>query len=208
MELKEAILNRRSIRKFKPEPVPQEDIEEIITLAGAAPSAANLQMWHFLVITDAQVKAKMAQAIDETIHHWITKPELTGYEEILVGMRNYSVFFKDAPVVIAVLKLPYQSKSEEILGKLGMSLPEVKTYRAHPDIQSIGAAIQNLLLAAHNLGYGTCWMTGPLFAKEALTKCLPANLPGELVALIPLGKPAEDPPPHPRKELKEIMQII
>jgi nitroreductase len=208
MELNEAILGRKSIRKFLPDPVPQHDIEEIIRMAGAAPSANNLQMWHFLIITNPELKSRMARVIEETAHRLINHPGLKDYADTLTGMKNYSTFFKDAPAVIAVLKLPYQSKGEEILAKLGMSLAEAKAYRAHPEMQSIGAAIQNLLLAAHSLGYGTCWMTGPLFAKEEITRTLPDNLPGELAALIPLGKPAETVLPRPRKAPEEIMSLI
>lgn len=208
MELTEAIFHRKSIRKFLPDPVPQHDIETIIRLAGAAPSANNLQMWHFLIITHPELKARMAKVIEETAQRLSSRPELQDFAETLSGMKSYSTFFKDAPVVIAVLQLPYASRAEEILGKLGMSPAEAKDYRAHPEMQSIGAAIQNLLLAAHSLGYGTCWMTGPLFAKAEITQTLPGNLPGDLVALIPLGKPAETALPRPRKAVAEIMSII
>jgi nitroreductase len=62
VELMEVIRTRRSIRKYRPDPVPQEDIEYILEAARLAPSWANSQCWHFVVVTDPQVKEAMAKA--------------------------------------------------------------------------------------------------------------------------------------------------
>lgn len=65
MELSRAISGRRSIRKFKDNPVPEEDILDLIKLASHAPSAGNQQMWHFTVVTNSGVKEKLAGAITD-----------------------------------------------------------------------------------------------------------------------------------------------
>ena len=75
-------------------------------------------------------------------------------------------------------------------------------------IQSIGAVIQNILLAAHAKGYGTCWMCAPNIAAPEIERVLGVEEPWELKALIPLGKPARVPKATPRKSLNEILQII
>jgi len=62
MELMEAIRKRRSIRKYRPDPVPQEDIEYVLEAARLAPSWANSQCWHLVVVTDPQVKEAVAKA--------------------------------------------------------------------------------------------------------------------------------------------------
>jgi nitroreductase len=62
MEVMEAIRTRRSIRKYRSDPVPQEDIEYLLEAARLAPSWANSQCWHFVVVTDPQVKEAMAEA--------------------------------------------------------------------------------------------------------------------------------------------------
>lgn len=62
MELMEAIRKRRSIRKYRPDPVPQEDIKYVLEAARLAPSWANSQCWHFVVVTDPQVKEAVANA--------------------------------------------------------------------------------------------------------------------------------------------------
>lgn len=69
--------------------------------------------------------------------------------------------------------------------------------RPYPGLQSVSAAIQNLLLVAHSLGYGTCWMTGPLVAYRELEEILGVDAPWELVALVPLGVPAASSLPAP-----------
>ena len=61
MELMEAIRRRRSIRKYKPDPVAQEDIDYILEAARLAPSWANTQCWHFIVVTDEDIKQELAR---------------------------------------------------------------------------------------------------------------------------------------------------
>jgi len=62
VELMEVIRKRRSIRRYKPDPVPEEDIKYILEAARLAPSFANTQCWHFVVVTDEHVKKEVAQA--------------------------------------------------------------------------------------------------------------------------------------------------
>lgn len=62
MEFMEVIRQRRSIRKYRPDPVPQEDIEYVLEAARLAPSWANSQCWHFVVVTDSQVREAVAKA--------------------------------------------------------------------------------------------------------------------------------------------------
>jgi F420 biosynthesis protein FbiB-like protein len=71
--------------------------------------------------------------------------------------------------------------------------------------QSLAAAIQNLLLAAHFQGLGSCWFCAPLFCQEAVRKVLGIPADVEPQALITLGYPSEKPEPPPRKTLKEVV---
>jgi len=205
MELKAAIEGRRSVRKFAAQPVPKEDLLELIRLASQAPSAGNAQMWHFVVVTGKDKIAELAAAVGGKLSEFENNPEMAEFKDAFTRMRYFTLLFKDAPVVIAVLKEPYHGSTEAILAKSGKTPEEIKEMRSGPDIQSVGAAIQNLLLAAHEMGYGTCWMTGSLYAKPELEKVLGVQPPRTLCALIPLGKPAETPPARPRKPVEEIV---
>ena len=72
MQLSEAVLGRRSIRKFKNQPVPEKDILEIIRLASHAPSAGNQQMWHFTVV-GVDIKASLASVINEAFKERVSE---------------------------------------------------------------------------------------------------------------------------------------
>ena len=209
MELLEAIESRRSVRRFSDAPVPQEDVEEIIRAAALAPSASNQQMWHFLVVRNRQLLERMRQAVVDKIREMESWPEVEGFEERLKGVARSGTFFVEAPVTLAVLTKPYESPWDVVvLPRRGFSFAEIHRLRGDPGRQSVGAAVQNLLLRAHDLGYGTCWMTGPLIAGFELAALLEVKAPWQLAALIPLGRPAATPRPTPRRPVSEIMTVI
>jgi nitroreductase len=91
---------------------------------------------------------------------------------------------------------------------MGYSAEGIKRLRPLPGLQSVSAAIQNMLLMVHALGYGSCWMTGPLVAQEAFEKLLGFGKEKSIVALLPIGVPAESPPARSRKPLEEMMRVI
>jgi nitroreductase len=81
--------------------------------------------------------------------------------------------------------------------------------RGYPDVQSIGAAIEHLLLAATELGYGSCWLSGPLIAREDLEQLLGVEAPEQLAALVTVGVPAAPPSGgHDRRPAEEILRFI
>ena len=201
--------SRRSIRQFVNSPVPKEDLLKIIRAAGLAPSAGNQQMWHFLLITDKARMEEMRQAIFDTVDEMLTWGESQPYELRVRAIRSYATFFVNAPVTIAVLNKPFDSVvHSQVYPSHGLSVEEIYRRTGDPGKQSLGAAIQNLLLMAHAMGYGTCWMTGPVVATPALEKILRVEAPWQLAAIIALGVPAEHPGPRPRKEVKEICTFI
>ncbi|HAR46730.1 MAG TPA: hypothetical protein DCS05_11385 [Nitrospiraceae bacterium] len=209
MELFEAIRDRKSIRRFKDTPVPDHDIARMIEAGRLAPSANNVQPWSFLVVKDRTVLKQMAQAVRDMLDRMIPHAEDERHAQRLTAYKsNYYVFFENAPACIVVLMDPYGASSVRLLEKMGYSIEEMERLRPHPGLQSVSAAIQNLLLAAHALGYGACWMTGPLVAQEAFEKLLGYGKERTAVALIPVGVPAENPPSRARKSRDEIMKIV
>ena len=202
---------RRSIRRFGDAPVLEEDLMRLIRAAGHAPSADNLQYWHFIVIRNRAVLEQMEQAIRETIEEMLTWEQIRAngnLEAMVRAIHRHSTFFVSAPVVVAVLTKPYNDPLQTwILPERGIRGENIR-HLWDADVQSIGAAIQNLLLMAHCLGYGACWMTGPLVAAVALEKILGVRPPWKLAAVIPIGMPAEVPRPRPRKPVSEICSFI
>lgn len=209
MDIFEAIESRHSVRKFKSDQVPLKDIEKIINAARLAPSSTNAQMWHFIVITDNNIKDKMKQAIVQIYDEVLSWKESEGYENKINFYKQFSTFFTDVPVNIAVLTEPKESVMEEILKKKGFSQQEILRRRPHPALLSVGAAIENISLAAHALGYGTCWLTALIHAYSELEKILDVKPPFQLVSFLCLGVPEESNGTGPvKKELSEIMTVL
>lgn len=208
MELIEAIRKRRSIRKFKLDKIPKGDIYDIICAATLAPSAHNKQMWRFIAISNKEVLKEMKKAIIKEIEEISSWPEVKEVETKIKGMRVYSTFFVKAPLVFAVLVKPYHSLVDELLKLERLKKGQVKLLHSHIEIQSVAAAVENLLLAATEKGYGTCWMCGPLIAAPALEKVLKIEEPWKLMALIPVGIPNQELKPKTVKKIDEVLEFI
>jgi nitroreductase len=157
MEFDKVLKKRRSVRKYKADPVPREAVLKVLEAARIAPSAAHRQPWHFIVVEDAEMRAKLA------------------------GSQAWAA---EAPVTVVAFA------DEE----------------ASPSWCSndVGIAFEHLVLAATDLGLGTCWM-GLTRRDEEIRGllCAPESL--KVVAMTPLGVPDEKPAPKERKGLDEIV---
>jgi nitroreductase len=202
LDIFEVIKGRRSIRRFQDESVPDEHLRLILQAACQAPSGNNRQPWHFVVVKNKKVLQEMAAAVHSKMDQILTWPEAREYEREIRRYRYFFTFFSQAPVVIAVLREVYTSSISGLVERRGLTLYH------HSAEQSASAAAENLILAAKALGYGSCWMTGPLVAIEELERMLQTKPGRHLMALIPLGKPAQEPPPRPRKSLEEVVTWI
>ncbi len=209
MEFFETIYSRKTIRKYKKEHPPIEDIKKIIDSARLAPSATNSQNWKFIAIYNDSVKQKMAEAVE--IEYERLK-EQTGDEEMLSKInrfKTFSVFFKDAPVVIACVETERKSAVTDMLLEKGIDYREILLLRPDSSLLSMGAAIENMSLSAAALGYGTCWMCAPIVAYKEFKKILNLNETDKIVSLLTVGIPQNDNPNQPpKKELYEIIKII
>lgn len=205
------IYKRHSVRKFKDENVPLEDIKEIIKAATYAPSGNNIQNWHFVVVNSKDKIKDMVKIVEEK------NEELANYaddEDKANKFRKYVKYhtvFRHAPTVILVYAGPYSITGVEYLQAKGVSKEELDEFlKTSPEIQNIGAAMENLLLAAAAMGYGGCWMTGPNYACKELEEYIGFTKEGYyLAAMTPLGVPEEtEIKSPPRKPLEEVITII
>lgn len=209
MDLFQAIETRRSIRRYASDEVPDEDIVKIIHAAGQAPSASNQQQWRFVVVKNKDVISKMGELVRSKIEEMLSWPESAEYVGQVKGLRGYGTFFTSAPVVIVILDKPYAIPlTDELLIKRGMSFQDIYELRGDSRKQSLGASIQNLLLAAHALGYGACWMTAPLYAGAELSTLLDVPAGWRISAVVPLGRPSESPSARSRKPLDDILTWV
>lgn len=208
MDLFDAIAGRKSIRRFKDQAVPDEDIRKILDAGRLAPSANNTQPWSFLVIKDRETRKQMAGAVLDMVDKMIPFAEDEKQAQRLAAYKGtYYTFFEKAPVVIAVFMEGYDAGTDSLLARMGYPAEDIKRLRPAPGLQSVAAAVEHMLLATHALGYGACWMTGPLVAQEAFEKLLGYGKEKFIAALLPVGVPDEDPPARPRKDLSELMKV-
>lgn len=198
---------RRSVRRFTDEPVPDEVIRTLVDAARMAPSGGNRQMWRFRAIRDRQLLSAMGEAVERRVKEIRARVSSPRALEQYDGYTAHFTHFAKAPAVIAVLAKPYDSIYTRILERY--LKPEERPPQHLVDVaaMSVAAAIENMLLAACALGYGGCFMTGPLIAQGELEALLHVEEPWHLVALVPVGKPAGEAPPRERIGLDEILSI-
>jgi nitroreductase len=213
MDLAEAITNRRTIRKYLNKDVPDELLVQAFDLARWAPSGGNFQSWKFLVVKNRETVKRVADAFQEKIDTLASWPEAQEYAETAERYRENASFFREAPVLIAALSGEYKSVADLILskrqGKDPLAAQMIENRRSAPTrIQQVGGFVAHLLLVLHSMGLGACWMSGPLVAKGEIEEILEVPEGWDLVALIPVGYPAESPAAKPRKAVDELVVVV
>lgn len=207
----DAIYNRKSIRKFKDIEVPREDILKMLEAATQAPSPKHQQNWNFVVITNKDLINKMADIVTES-HEKIGEIAKTEKDrKIHMSVIKYYTAFRKAPAIVIVYAKPYDMIEYKILKENGAS-QEVLDMLESPQsaAQAIGAAVENFLLAATEMGYGSCYMTGPTHAKAKLEELIGFEKPNyELMSIISVGVAEDNTPPKlARKPLEEVVTFI
>ena len=190
--------SRRSIRKYTNQKVSHEVVEQLIEAASWAPSNHNRQGWKFIIFEDMTEIRSLAEKIRNFIKNSIEEfPKLIAEQS--QELVYYSGAFEQAPVLILTMH-----KKSPAVGKRFMKLASSEL--ASGEAVSTAMACQNLLLAAHALGLGTCIMTAPLLAGQ-IWKSLD-NLPigYEPTCLIAVGYPAETPQSPRRKKIEHIIE--
>jgi nitroreductase len=208
MEFKDVAQKRTSVRNFTDEKVNIDDLKDMIRLAGTAPCISGEETWRFIAVTNKELMQQMAQVVKQKYFEIIPANHDQVTENVKIAVEKFSSIFLNAPAVIAVTMRPYEAIIDKILNQTSYSHEELNELRNHPDIQTAGAAIQNLLLSAVDLGYGACWLTGPMVAKEELSKILKLESPYSLMAFVAVGKPDKEPKPRAKSPLENIFSII
>lgn len=201
--------SRRSIRKFTDDPVPKEDIEYFISCATTAPSGCDSQCWHFIAVQDKSLIDKLAASTGHFAREFYSTGGNSSEEAFLTAREKAVSFFKNAPLVLFVFmgKLEYyDERVTRVYLEKGYSYREAMDKMAYPDVLSIGAAIQNLLLAVTEKGYGACWMNDPSIAEENIKSLLGVGEDLKLVSVIPVGTPRYSPREKVLKPQHEILE--
>lgn len=192
----QTIENRRSIRKYQSRSVSKALIEQVLKAGIMAPSSKNRQPWRFTVVS-GNSKIKMLAAMEKGLEREKNgKPLLPESQKHLSGAAYTLEIMRQAPVTILVTNP---------LG-LNISQPATAEERIYEicNAQSVGAALENMTLAATELGLGSLWICDIFFAYEELNRWI--NGQGTLIAAMTLGYQDERPSMRPRKALDEITQ--
>ena len=169
METSKCILARRSVRKYSNCEISDSELEKIITSGIYAPSAKNRQPWHFYIINDKKTKLSivnnMKQGMETLYKKYlarnIVRSEILNAKNSLVSMKESS-----AIIFIACEKKYKQSYDDGVNWYMSATDMEVT------DVLSIGAAIQNILLTATELGYGTLWICDIFYSYPEIIEFL------------------------------------
>ena len=178
MQFVDVLRNRHSVRDFRDEPVPAEAIERLVFAASTAPSSMNEQPWKLYVAT-GETRAGIGEVVSRTTSHLQEYAEALPPEMYDSAVRWYDTL-GDAPVVIGVAMRSGHGGLEQMNRYL-----------------SVGAAIENLLLAVVDERLAACNITSSWWVRDELEEILGIPEDWELVSLIALGYPTDEPPLAP-----------
>lgn len=198
--LEKILRQRRSVRQYETDAVPDALIVRLVEAAILAPSAGNRQDWEFTVVTSSDKKESMAHAVQDTWSRLLSDSDIGGAAEGFQDYAKHFDWFAQAPVVIAVSVKRPESFLSALLGEAAGAV--------QGGTVSAAMASQNLMLAAAAMGLGTCCLTGPLAAGNRLKDILQLGARRELVCLITLGYPAGKSTAPERKPVSEIMRYV
>lgn len=190
-----AIKNRRSIRSYKEDMIPREHLEEIIQAGILAPSSKNRQPWSFTVVT-GEAKSEMLSVMSQGLEEEKQNPLFPASAPYIDGAWHTLEIMTQAPVVILI--------KNELAKPLTETLTIDERESEICNAQSIGAAIENMIIMATELGIGSLWICDTCFAQRPLQAWLGGI--GELYAALALGYAAEEPAPRPRKQLADLVE--
>ncbi len=188
MPLGEAVFSQRAIRRFRPEPIPDSVLQDLLEATIRAPNGGNFQPWHFLVIRDPELRAQFAPLYREA--WWAKRRDegINGPEDIPPGKNTRR----------SAMRLAEQ------IGQAPVIVLLCATGRGASSMASVIPAAQNLLLAARALGVGGTITTLHPQVEERVHRLLGIPDSAQVVYCLPLGYPRGSFGPVQRKPLSEV----
>ena len=204
----DVITGRKSIRRYKPDPIPDEMIDKILEAARWAPTGENYQPWILIVIRDQETRNRIGDLAKLGSGSRMTAWYCMG------EMQKRFEGIKDPQKRAEVLRFMYSGEVSEFAKKAPLIIAVLgNLMEGSVDVPyDLSACIENMLLEAHSLGLGACWVHGPVASTRDAKKFkeilgIPTGM-GEykVIAYIAFGFPAEERKhPRPKKTLGEIV---
>ena len=190
---------RRSIRRFRPDPIPDSVIQNILTTSTYAPSAHNRQPWRFCVLTDLSVKTRLAEAMAADFQHDLVNDGVPP-EKIQAQVKRSKERITSAPAAILLCldmsEMDYYPDEKRSEAEYMMA------------VQSVAVAGMQLLLAAHAEGLGGVWACWPLFAQETIRTALDLPENWEPQGMFFIGYPGSIPELRHRKSVEKVSLFL
>jgi len=199
MDVSEAIRKRRSIRKFKPDPIPEEKIRILLESARLAPSGTNTQPWRFIVVKDDDTKKKLQEAAHNQRHVKnapviiVCCADLNAFEEFPERVDEL-IESGALPERTREVFIPYLKKGMNTVTKDALMVAAAA---------NVAIAVEHIVLQAVEIGLGTCWVRWYEDNKVKEILGIPEHV--EVMALLPVGVPDEEPSQRPRLELDKLV---
>ena len=190
-----AILTRRSIRNFLPDPVPLETVQALLLLARQASSAHNRQPWRWVVVHTEEAKQQLVQQMGRDFERDLRRDGVPE-EKIRIMVARSHKRIGGAPIVL----VPCLTMSEMD----HYPDPQRQQCEWQMAVQSVALACQNLMLAANARGLGSCWICAPIFCVPTVQQALDLPPDWEPQGIITLGWPADNGRNRTRKPLEEV----
>ena len=195
--------SRRSVRRFKPDPIPQELLEKILEAGRYAMSSANAQPWEFILVQDVATRAELAQSWFEPHKEMYTFEQTRVAELRLPPLREFATTatFKDAPTVIVVLgdRRTYQATIQ------GTSFLSAEGASDAIYLKNMANATHNIHLAASAAGLGAMWISITRMWADEIKRILDIPSVLEVHTIVALGYPAYIPKCSERRPLAELI---
>lgn len=195
METFDAIAQRRSIRKFTDKKIPPAVMEKILQAGMLAPSAKNRQPWRFIVITEKEKPAMLAAMQAGLAREKGQDGLFPDSVKYLAGAEYTLAVMAQAPITVFV----FNTEAGPLRDGVGIT----EQLFDIANVQSVGAAIQNMLLAATDQGVGSLWICDVFFAYPEIVQWL--NESNRMIAAVSFGYTEENPAPRPRKAMENIV---
>jgi len=199
IKLSDAIENRRSIRKFLPKEIPEDIIMEIIRAAQLAPSGCNVQPWRFKIIRDKEIKQQLAT--EATFYH----PFIADAPVVLVccaDVKKYKEKNLSGVEYLWGIEAISQTNAD-IASRFIQSIPDESPILWIHLALNVGIAIEHIVLKALDFELGTCWIGG--FIPDKVKDICKLDDSLFVVAILPIGFPAESPKPRNRIPIQDIL---
>ncbi len=204
--------SRRSVRRWRNDPVPKDLLTQAIEAATWSPNSGGKQPYHCYVITNPAKIAEIGAAVQKVTDYLADLCDDEQDRPMVERWRKHAGFFAKAPVLIAVTAGIYQSLADKLqtshVGDCKVAQINKCRQLTGSRLQTVGCFVDHLLLSLHTFGLGAVYMVGPTQAKPEVEKIIGCTEEEDFVALIPVGFPDEQPEAPTRKNLEQIMTFI